>query len=245
LASSLKFDIIVINNQKQLLKKGVRDMKTKMLIIVGMLLILGAERLWATHYDVGVGDYLPDLNLINNDTLLMTGGELDGLDAYGTSTATILDTIPIEGLNAGIKFLDAYDSSTINFSGGSVWYFEGFDSSTINIDGGEILYLDMNESATAHLSGGQILTVLGIRDESSYTHIYGYDFDYDPLAGNYDGGLVTGFWPDGDPFDISLDNMYPSEVITYDQLIFHVIPEPATILLVGIGGLVLSRRSNM
>jgi len=206
--------------------------------------MLGVGRLWATHYDVGVGDYIHGLDLINDDTLLMTGGQIGGLETYGTSTATILDTIPMEGLDAGITWLDTYDSSTINFSGGSVWNFEGYSSCTINIDGGEIRYLIMNDSATAHLSQGHISDLLGIRDDTSYAHIYGYDFDYEPSGGLYSDGLLTGYWPDGEVFDISLGNMYPSDVITYDQLIFHVIPEPASIILVGFGGLFLSKRTK-
>jgi len=217
-------------------------MKTRILLILISVLFLDLGNASATHYIVEDGDFFGTINLINSDTMLMTGGEVNGLHAYNTSTATILDTIPMGPGNAGIDRLDAYDSSTIHFSGGSILNFEGFDSSTINIDGGIIRYLWMKESSIAHLSGGQIQSDIGIYDDTSYVHIYGYEFDYDPSGGGYNDGLVTGYWPDGELFSITLSNR--EDVITYDQLIFHIIPEPASILLVGIGGIFFSRKTK-
>jgi len=98
----------------------------------------------------------------------------------------------------------------------------------------------MNDSSVAHMSGVQIDELIGVRNNTSYVHIYDYDFDYNPLGGSVNGGLLAGFWPKGDPFSFDLINL--TDVTTYDQLIFHVIPEPAPILFVGIGGLILYRR---
>jgi len=183
---------------------------------------------------------LHGLDLVSNDTLLMTGGEINGLNTYNTSAATILGTIPMEPMDAGIRWLDAYDSSTINFSGGSVWTFEGYGSSTINIDGGVIRYLDMKESSIAHLSGGQIQSDIGIWDDTSYVHIYGYGFDYNSSGGIYGDGLLTGYWLGDEAFSISLSNR--EDVITYDQLVFHIIPEPAAFMFFSLGGLLLRMR---
>jgi len=219
-------------------------MKMKILMMLALILFPGVNLANATHYIVEDGDDYGTIDLVNSDTLLMTGGHIFGLNTYATSAASILDTNPMGPGNAGIDNLSVYDFSTIDFSGGSSWYFEGFDSCTINIDGGEIRYLITNDSATVHLSQGQISHLLGVRDNTSYVHIYGYDFDYDPSGGLYNDGLLTGYWPDNAPFNVSLINLSDLNVITYDQLIFHVIPEPATILLVGIGGLILSKRSK-
>lgn len=218
-------------------------MKTKVLLVLALILGVSTSIAKATHYLVEDGDDYDGIDLVNSDTLLMTGGRIGGLRSYATSSATILNTNPMGSMNAGISLLYAYDSSTINFSGGSVWNFYGFGSSTINIDGGAMHYLIMRESSIGHLSGGQILTDLAIPVDTSYVHIYGYDFNHDPLGGIENEGLLTGYWPGGEAFSISLNNWKAeTDVITYDQIIFHVIPEPTSILLIGIGGLIISRK---
>ena len=73
-------------------------------------------------------------------------------------------------------------------------------------------------------------------------NIYGYGFQYNPLTGDYGGGQLTGFWMDDTPFSIDLwYSSYPGAPIidTYAHIV--LIPEPATLLLLGSGGLFLRK----
>jgi hypothetical protein len=69
-------------------------------------------------------------------------------------------------------------------------------------------------------------------DGSSIVHIYGYDFDYEPLGGDFNDGLVSGYWADDSSFSISLKNW---QTPTYDHIVFHEIPEPASFSLLAAG----------
>ena len=75
-----------------------------------------------------------------------------------------------------------------------------------------------------------------VEHTTTWVHIYGYDFNNDP----YTGSPLTGFWAGGTPFSI---NLVDSTISTYDQIVFHA-PEPASMILFGLGGLFLRKRKR-
>ena len=93
------------------------------------------------------------------------------------------------------------------------------------------------EDAVAHIYDGVIGDYLNCPWGEAY--IYGYDFHYDPNGGSYNDGLITGRHDDGFPFSITLYD-YESAYSTYERI--TLLPEPATIVLLLIGGLALLRR---
>jgi hypothetical protein len=108
-------------------------------------------------------------------------------------------------------------SCTANVFGGNVGLIEAWSSNSVNLHGGVI--------------SDYLLAV-------STVNIYGYGFDYDPLAGSYGGGQLTGFWVDDTPFNIdlfaaSLPGGGPID--TWSHIV--LVPEPATILLLGLGAI--------
>ncbi len=163
--------------------------------------------------------------------------------------------------------MQAHDSSQVNVSAGTIWDdFWAYDSSQISICGGQLIY-DLKAYNSSHLviSGGQILggiyvsdncqvDILGglIRSEldfwdSAIVTIHGSNFAVDGQAFGY-GELVsilggsTGNEPDrrltgtlvsGEP----IDNYF---YIGHDAKII-LIPEPNTLLLLGLGMVFLSR----
>ena len=189
------------------------------LFIVAILITI-ASPIFAAIYNIGSGDDFGNLGLVDYDEFYMTGGQGHNLNLLDWSTATIEDTDPlnIAETEGGIWDIDTSGYSKLSVSGGEFYELGGYDYSTIN------------------LSGGQILGNLTVYAPTAWVHIFGYGFNNDPFTGS----PLTGFWADNTAFSI---NLVDSTISTYDQIVFHEIPEPASLLLIATGGLLLRRRS--
>jgi hypothetical protein len=88
----------------------------------------------------------------------------------------------------------------------------------------------------AHLSGGEIPNI-GLVGQECDLHFWGHSLTLQKLDWEC-GYLVTGYWES--------DTAFSTEVVYYhqydNQIIFHEIPEPATILMLGLGAVVLRKR---
>ena len=209
-------------------------MKTKILLMMVLLVVVSGGRLKATHHLIEDGDYFGNLALDNSDTLLMTGGEGDDLVMSGSSVATIENTNPIIGEeDGGIWEVNVSSSSIFNLNGGEINSLEAYWYGTINMTGGEMGEIALYSHNLFNLSGGQVgqLTITSVE---SWAILDGYGFsEYVP------GNPITGYWHDDTAFSIDLID---DGISTYGQIIF--IPEPVSVLLLGIGGLILRKRVN-
>ncbi|HIJ71271.1 MAG TPA: PEP-CTERM sorting domain-containing protein [Planctomycetes bacterium] len=182
-----------------------------------------ATRAWAVDYEVIWGDDFGGLDLIGTmedpDTLLMTGGTGHSLNVSAWSTAIIHDT----------------DSINISETTGGIWDIDTHSYGELTINDGEFYDLSANGYSTIELHGGDIFGSLTISAPTAWAHIFGYGFNNDPFPGS----PLTGFWSGGAPFSI---NLVDDTISTYDQIVFHEIPEPASIILLGLGGLLLRKR---
>jgi len=188
----------------------------KRLIILSILFFAGSA--FAIDHLIEDGDDFGVLSLHDYDTFLMTGGTGHDLGLGGWSTGIIEDTDPLN----------------IAETEGGIWEIDVSGHSELTINGGEFYEIDCDDYSTLNLHGGQIFGSLMVEHTTTWVNIYGYGFNNDPFPGS----PLTGFWADATPFSI---NLVDDTISTYDQLIFHEIPEPATLLLLGLGGLALRK----
>ena len=179
-----------------------------------------------TVVDMLGGSVLDHISSYDFSTLNMTGGDSLGVYAFDNSIANI---------SSGILYsIGAQDYATVNFSSNAETKGIGAQSfGTVNVTGGAVEHVGASESGTVNLYGGIITDYLGASD-FAIVNIYGYGFHYDTLAGNLDGGQLTGFWLDETTFTIDL---YGIE--TYSHI--NLIPEPNSLLLLLFGSFLLRR----
>ena len=231
-------------------------MKTKIWPIIPAIILFMACQLYAVPEDkifTSSGQILPgeewgNVYIYNDDTIAdMLGGLVDGIGTYDASMVNVID--------GSVNTLEGHEFSTANISGGYVYGAHALDHSVVNFSGdassvtigaGDFGTLNMtggiadnvgaSYSGTLNLYGGIIEDSLGASREA-VINVYGYGFVYDPTAGSFDAGQLTGFWLDDTPFTIDLYG-----VETYSHI--NLVPEPATVLLVSLGSLMLRRYRN-
>ena len=156
---------------------------------------------------------------LNSESLLVTGAGALFIDAFGESYIEVQDTAPLEQFVGGIYDLNLNDFSTMNYYGGET--------------GG----LDIRGDATATFSGGSINYISSYQDSDITKHItFVADLDSIDLTGS----LLTGNWlSGGGSFSITLQDQTGYDPV-YSNISF--VPEPATLLLFGLGAIGLRRR---
>lgn len=220
-------------------------MKKILFLLIMVVLATGVENVKATDYTHGPGDHLGGLGLVGTDTLLMTGGTIESLAIDGNAIAYIentssLGSIPSDG---GVWHIGIGAYGILNLSGGEINEIVATQESINNIYCGSVNSLEMHYKSMSHLYGGTIGTLasdqlLDVEPwwPDAWIHIYCLDgYNYDDNT-----NLLTGQWEDGTPFSINLLDIgtFP----TYELIEFHIIPEPATLLLFFVGGIFLPKK---
>ena len=165
-------------------------------------------------------------NAYDSSTVDISGGEVDILYAYDSSTVEVSG-----GIVGGVV---AYDTTDVEISGGESDYL--YAHGTADISGGSVDRLDVYSTSSVNLSGGE-MDDLYARGDVTFTgrefHLgAGLSLDGDQVLGT---GFLSGEWYDGTNWTVNIARNDSGAVIL-------LVPEPATLSLLALGGLAMLRR---
>jgi len=246
-------------------------MKSKAILVVFVLsfstTVYAEVVTFSSDATISDGDFY-DMVVVENDGTIvdMTGGMVNGLKIYDSSQfnmyegwlgegdtvmITAYDTSAVNifrgfvGIELSSDVIQLYGASTLNVDMDGGWIGSlnfAYDASVVNIYKGDLNHLGGYDSSTINIYGGDIGGGWGFQaDISSTVNIFGHDFVYNPQAWWSDEfnswiSELTGVGPDGTPIRIEgIDNPHTSANI-------NLIPEPSTLLLLGLGAMVLRKR---
>jgi len=125
-----------------------------------------------------------------------------------------------------------YESASVDIIGGTFGALHAFDYSAVYMTAGEGNRIWSHDSSTVDLYGGTIDVLAGFDDAEITMFVESYTIEMDPFLG-YDARL-TGSWF---YFPGTFNILVREGSLSY--ITVEVVPEPATILLIGLGGLIL------
>ncbi len=132
------------------------------------------------------------------------------------------------------------NDAVLDVTGGEIGKLGTGDFATVNLYSGAVDWLWTGEWTTdesvVNIWGGNIIWLAAYKD--TVVNLYAYDVEFHPTGG---GEWGSAKWIEG----IYYTNNEPFTLLLYnDEAYSHVniIPEPATVLLIGFGGILLRKR---
>ncbi len=165
--------------------------------------------------------------LENQESLLMTGGGANGIEAYDSSYVEIRGTAPLQQFVGGISTIDLSHNSTMNYYGGETRGLYLYNNAWAVLYGGSMEHIDSYQ-------------YVPMPNNIAYPHIEMVVRDW---SHNDQTNLLTGIWnvdndnnSEFDTFSIQLYDQAGYDPVI-ENITFTVIPEPVTLFLFGFGGL--------
>jgi hypothetical protein len=177
-----------------------------------------------SHLTVSMETSLLEVRAFDNSTLTLSGGFVNRVRAEDESLTEISE--------GDIDILDASGNSTVEITMGFIEHLDASGNSTVEITMGFIEYLNVSDNAQVDILGGHICRI--IAHDLGLIRLSGSEFNYDYGYITDTSGTLTGTLLSGEEihFDFYLSN---------DAAIL-LVPEPTTLLLLGMGGLLIRKR---
>jgi len=194
------------------------------------------------------GEVWDMVDIFGDDTIVdMSGGSVDYISTFDSSTLNMI---------GGRAEMGAFDTSTINIFSGNLSGAVAWDNAEVNLfdcdysldlsvggsgianmTGGTVEYLSAGGSGIINLFAGLVTDSLNAWD-SAAVNVYGYDLSKTITGGVYGYGQMSGFWLDDTAFTIDF-----STAETYSHI--NLVPEPGTLILMGLGMMIMKRRCGV
>jgi WD40 repeat protein len=197
-------------------------MMKRILALLWLLTTPSALSLAGTTY-INAGEYKSNIQLWNTDKLIVNGGGSNIVEAWDSSSVEIYSTsLPLQLHKGGVYDVYLYNNSTLLFSGGAAEAIVVGDKANALLTGGTINYITVYRGP-----GDSSLVTIDCKN--------GWQWLY--TAGKVSG--ITGTWHNGTPFQIAFGNPLAPYPPTANFV--NVIPEPASMILFGLGVLFMRR----
>jgi hypothetical protein len=198
------------------------------MMIMAVVLATGSVASGYT-YTIGPGECMTPGTLNNHESMLVQGGWGDRLNLFDYSSARIESTTALShpwSSGHGISSLVVCDYSTLTITGGEISQLDVIANSKTTISGGTIEYL-------CGLLSGSIPAVPADKYIQFICKSYAY---------NTGARRLTGAWADDSLFSIQLMDTSPwPSGFTYDSINFTIVPEPLSLGLLALGGLLVRK----
>ncbi len=167
-------------------------------------------------------------------------GDVGEILSYNNSSASIK--------NGSVWEVWAYDSSTIAISGGTTWQVYASNDSKVNMSSGKITgYLFARDNSTIIMSGGSVDIFIRVEDNGmlylggSNFKVNGFALENGDRLSNFaKSGTITGILADGSIFNTDFNIYNTGSNAGIADIV--IVPEPTSLVLVGLGSLMLRRR---
>jgi hypothetical protein len=170
-----------------------------------------------------------EINVTGESSVTLSGGIFENVNGEGDCSISVS-----EGQFQGLMFVNG-GNYTLEMSGGQTHVIDGSGLGYTTVSGGEIEFLVSNLSATVEVSGGLVSNLIaGDYSNSGLIVIHGTDFNYDYGYITDFSGTLIGTLESGESLLAEFSRFGDAQIL--------LVPEPATLLLVGIGAVMMRKR---
>jgi hypothetical protein len=192
--------------------------------MVVVVIAIGTAASGAYTYTVGPGELTNPMSLHDDESMLMQGGWGVTLNMFDWSSIRIESTTPLGYMTGGLweMYMSSYSSATIV--------------------GGEINGINVSQHSHLTMSGGTLNSIHGTlywpvptAPADKYIQFICKSYLYNSATNR-----LTGVWGNDSTFAINLYDT-PNFPTTFESINFTIVPEPLSLGLLALGGLLVRR----